>query len=436
MKKTAISFGKKTVISFIATSCILLMNALFSQEKAKDDDALLEQYIRAQKDIIVFDASNIKQFWIDKTVLKFDDCFEIMLDKKETVFFESIPLKIQLINVSETQDCNIEIISEDADISFSVLNNNRETIASSFPEDNKSFIQYNVCSASFHLEHTQGQSFYIKFSSNKLQTLSIKKIVLSFSKNQNSSFLSSPGSLKVTQKNVTGKGFTTKQITDDSFAATGVKYTIISNNKILVSDKPVSNSITIKNTGANQTKIYIGYAPYTKEGNNIHNRNNPYKNANSISKVVSAKEKSNSITIDSFLDWEKGCYLALHAKEDLSDFPNFNIIDSKIIDIKKIDESHSEVILEKPINYSIPEGTPVRVQSPHAHSYLYTNTKVLQPGEEVSFSSTLKKDESFYQFSSKAFCRGTYYVVPVIYSGSVEPDAENTILISNFIITY
>ena len=83
----------------------------------------------------------------------------------------------------------------------------------------------------------------------------------------------------------------------------------------------------------------------------------------------------------------------------------------------------------------IKEGTKVRIHGVGG-SYLYTNLKVLQPGEEQVFTSTIEKDESSCEYSSKAFPRGVYYVVPLILSYSIDSSKVNTIQIYDYAISY
>ena len=64
------------------------------------------------------------------------------------------------------------------------------------------------------------------------------------------------------------------------------------------------------------------------------------------------------------------------------------------------------------------------------------NDKILQPGEMVTFKSAIKKDDNYFMFSLKAFCHGTYYVIPLILSNSLDSDKENTILITDFSVSY
>ena len=222
---------------------------------------------------------------------------------------------------------------------------------------------------------------------------------------------------------------------DNIFSAKGKYISLISNNKIYVSDNTLSNSVTVKNIGDTQTRVYVGYAPYTKEGKLIDMRNNPYK-GNKILRVVSAEKGRNTIIVDSEPEWTKGCCLALNAKEDLSDFPNHSWVDGTIQDVKKIDNDLFEILFSKPNQKEIKAGTPVRVQSPDGATYMYTKIQKLLPGEEANLSSEITKDDSYLEVGTEKLCRGTYYVVPILLSLVIDSSKENTVQISNFTVSY
>ena len=161
---------------------------LFSQKK--DDSEMINEYVKSlgYSSYISFDSSNIKQFWIDNSVVSKNGSIVISLNPNHM----SEILKIQLANVIETQDCKVDVLFEEPDTVFSVMNQKNEVLSSSSQE--KDFIQYHVASASFHLESLEDFSFNLKFSSKKnSNTISIKRIILSFSDNKSSVFLGSPG---------------------------------------------------------------------------------------------------------------------------------------------------------------------------------------------------------------------------------------------------
>lgn len=176
-----------SIIVFVS-SIIFALSPLKGKDIQPSDSELIEIFINSKgsKNAIVFDASNIKQFWIDKSVASGNDLINISLQEKK-----SIPLKIQLSNVIETMDCKVDVITENPDISFTVENSNSKTLSNSSKEED--FIQYHISSATFHLENTKDFSFHLIFSSKTSDTLTIKKIILSFSENKESLFLGSPG---------------------------------------------------------------------------------------------------------------------------------------------------------------------------------------------------------------------------------------------------
>lgn len=427
-------FTKRTKKNKIKTLAIMssLVFSLVVNAQTKEqanDAALLDSFIqsRGYSNTIIFSSTNIKQFWIDKSVVSQDNLIKIFIENSK-----SIPYKIQLANVSELLDCKVDIISNRSDLMFSVLDNNLKAISDSKQEN--SFIHYNIASASFHLEDTNNFSFYLQISSSSnADDIAINRIILSFSDNKESHFLSSPGKLIITESNCSGP--TQKMDAENTFSAKGRNINLISNNKIYVSDNTLSNSVTIKNIGDTPTQIFLGYAPYTKEGILIDKRNNPYK-GNKILRVVSAEIGRNTIIVDSEPEWIKGCYLALNAKEDLSDFPNHSWVDGTIQDVKKIDNDHFEILFSKPNQKEIKAGTPVRVQSPNGALYVYTKIGSLLPGEEVNLSSEITKDDTYREFGTKKLCRGTYYVVPILLSWVTDSLKENTVQISNYTVSY
>ena len=429
------TFNKKNIYTFI-----MLCVSLFSSAQIKSDDGnILEKYIASKgyNSSIGFDASNIKQFWIDNTVVSINNTIRVLLNSQKVRQRESIPLKIQLVNLLENQDCHIDIITENSDLSFLVTDTNNKTISSSTKDDD--FIQDHVLTSTFHLEDTQNFTFNLVFQSKTLSEILIKKIILSFSRNKDSRFLVSPGLIEYEADDFVvelskGDAYHIDQTENDihSFSLTGKGVKLLSKKRILVSDNAINNSVKVKNIGKDPVRIYYGYVPYTKDQRNIHNRNNPYDN--SILKVLSSEDNSNRIIVDSYPKWKESCYLVLNAKEDLSDFPNFSFV-GPIQTVNKLDNSQAEIILESPLKKAIKTGTDIRIHSPYGSMYIYTHSMTLKPEEELTLSSSKEKDDSFLQYSSKAFCRGTHYVIPVLWLESTTNE-ESTVLISNYSVSY
>ena len=407
---------------------------LFAQAgKAQNkDNELIENYMKskANSPYISFDASNIKQFWIDKSVSAQNGNINILLNKSKDTF-ESIPLKIQLANVDKTQDCRVDIITDSPDIDFSVVNSKSKVLSTKTEQD--TFIQYTITSASFHLEESDSFSFNLKMSSKKSDIARIKGIYLSFERNGN--YLASPGKINFTKNNTRFEGAKNNINNLDAIEVTGKNSRVISNHKICTSNNTFDISVKVKNIGKTPTKISVGFIPYTKNGVKLDLTNYPYNDINNVLKVISSNKEKGTIVVDKNPVWSKGCYLSLNAKEDLSDVPSTTLVNGTIAAIKKLEDGHAEITMSAPLNDSMKEGTCLRVNGIW-RPYLYTNEKVLNPGEEEVFSGTIKHDDNFLRFSNEAISRGVSYVVPVVLSYSVDPKEENTVEVSDFKVSY
>ena len=415
---------------------IMAIDLSFSQDiQSNNDNELIEQYVQSKgSGIIVFDSNNIKQFWPDVSVISFDNYFEIHLFQKESRF-ESKTLKIHLANVNETQSCNIDIITDDSDCSFSLFDCDSNILSSDNSRD--TFVQNIVLSSLFHLERTQDLSFYLQFNSNTSDIIKIKKIILSFSNNKNSSFVVSPGTLNLSMNSVIVKSGQISSLDTVSFSVRGQQNDILSAKKILIEDdKPLSSSVKIKNTGDTVVRIYAGYAVYSKEHFLLDGKNYPYTDPDQILTVISSAPEKNQIIVDQYPDWRKGCYLALNAKRDSSDIPSM-LLAGKIIDVKKLENNYAEITLDKSIPKDLKKGSKVRINGLNG-SYLYTDILTLQPQEEKIITSRIQKDNSLLEYlpKAKAFPKGVYYVIPLILSYTVEPNKDNTVHISDFTISY
>ncbi len=430
--KTGFSILRQGVITRLAFFALLLIPSAVHAQGVTNDSDLINSFIKAKgyTQPIVFDKSNIKQFWIDKSVVRQKDFFTIC--NTPGYLTDASPLKIQLANVNEAQDCKIEVITETSDVAFSIFDSKNKSISSSRQDDD--FINYHVFSSVFHLEDTQNTSFHVKFFA-PLAEINIKKIILSFSTNKNGSFLAHPGKTVFSKDNITIKNSEIKEISDNSFETTGKRTAIRSAKKFLISDHPFDLSVKVKNTGKETTQLYVGYDIYTKNRKELTRANYPYKEKSKILTVISSVERSDKIIVDSLPEWRKKAYLAVNVKEDMSDIPECSFADGTIVDVKEIEDGHAEITLDKPVMNVLEKGTKVRVHGANDAS-IYMHSVKLQPGQEELLSSTIAKDDAFLQLSSKAFSRGVYYAVPLIRSYSSDPNNDNTILVTDFSISY
>lgn len=420
------------IASFIFLSCTC---TLMGQDKhasnGNSDNTLLDQLIQSKGTTITFDSSNIKQFWTDLSVVSIDNSIKVFM-KNNNNTFESIPFKIQLANVNEAMNCRIDIFSNYSSTYFNVLDNTKKTISSS--QNEEKFLDYFVSTSSFQLENTLDYTFFLKFNSDSKSDLSIKKIVLSFSNNDSSVYLVSPGKIVFSEK---GLNTSSEIVSTDSniISATGKQSIIYFSKRILVSNNSLHSSLKAKNTGDVDTIVYFGYGIYTNHNIKLDAKNFPYKNINKVLTVISSSPESNKIVVDTNTEWSPGCFLALDVKEDMSDIPSTNITDGKIVKITDTNDGHAEITLDKPIKTPLKEGTLVRIHG-KSGAFLYTNRKMLHPGEEVSFAATIKKDDNCLEYSSVAFPKDTHYVIPVILSFSTDQNAENTIQIIESSVSY
>ena len=269
--------------------------------------------------------------------------------------------------------------------------------------------------------------------------LLFKRVILSFYANKEN-YLYSPGEVRITPNNVQIHNCTQNPIDDDNeLSVTGKRLQIFSPKRIVLSNNTLSSTITIKNVGNTKTRIYLGYAIYTKDMIQINGKNYPYDET--VLNVVTSPKGSNSIIVDKYPEWKKNCYLALNAKEDFSDVPNVSFVGGTIVEVKELENGNAEIIMDKPLVSAIEKGSTVRING-FIGSYLYTHSIILRPGEEQTLSSKIQKDYSChtfsqaYSYSSEVFPKGIDYAAPIVLSYSVDNNVDNTIKIKDFVISY
>lgn len=436
LQKTNTSFPmQKSLFSKTLTSlafsviCFVCFSASPDND-TNNDPKLLDEYIKSNyQNSIVFDANNIKQFWVDKSVVSMDNKIKILLEEKHSKW-ESVPLRIKFANVDETMDCKIDVISKSSAPKFKVMNDSLKSFSES--RDMNQFVEYNISSATFHMEDTCEHIINLVFNSNvSSSSISLDKIIISFSNNKNSSFLSSPGNINISDLYESQNSF---KVEGNSLTATGKQVTIQSNKKILITERSIFTLFTIKNLGNEATRIYAGFEAFTKEHISLNPRNYPYKD-NQILTIVEAEVGNKTLLVDSYPEWGKGNWIAIHPQEDLSDIPSINFLNGSILDIKKIDDNRAEIKITSPINMDLPKGTKIRIHGNNGGA-LYINSFELKPGEEKKVSFETTKRDDLLEFSSKGFSRGTYYVQPLIRSFSIDSTKDNTISITDYSVSF
>ena len=226
-----------------------------------NDDKLIDEYIKAKgyQYVISFDASNIKQYWVDNSVFAKDDLINILLQKNESEKWQSVPLNIQLANITESMECTVSVIAKEPVLDFFVLNNKKKAV--SFQKNKDEFVGYNVTSASFFMDDVPSSLFSLEFRNSDKDMLSLKRIVMSFAKKAKDPFLKTHGILSITKENA--KLVNTALQEGEDFIVKGTSSGIFSQNNIVLSDTPINSVLTVKNTGDNPTRMYIGYTLYT-----------------------------------------------------------------------------------------------------------------------------------------------------------------------------
>ena len=432
------TFFSNPNIKKVVIPCFLfyLLNPFItmSQEIGENDEKIVQQFIQTRgTGTILFDASNIKQFWIDKSVVSKKGCFAIFLNGLQD--FRSVPLKIQLANVNEWQDCKIEVITESSNVNFVVCDSRGRNLASSFEQE--SFIQYKIISSSFHIESISDLIFSLTFSSPSAAEINIKAILLSFSNNPDSSFLYPPGKLKINKDvlrvsatgNITQDDSTAFSLSGNNVSATGTKF-------IYLVDNTLSSSLKAKNIGQTPVKITLCFSSFNRKHERLDITSFPYRNSKQVFKVLHSEPNSDSIIIDSYPEvWGRYCYLALDAKEDMSDIPNKNLLEERIAEIVKTDNNQAEIRLNKPLTRQIRQGETIRLHAVGT-SNITIQSKIIQPGEEVEIGGLFQKDSTFINDYSESFAKELFYIKPMILMESLESDKEASVIFSDFSISY
>lgn len=247
-------------------------------------------------------------------------------------------------------------------------------------------------------------------------------------------YLFSPGCITLSKDTLYLARASLLQTESSSFVVKGNKSAIVLQKKIVISDKIVHTTATIKNIGEITANLLIGFSVYTKEHVKLDHRNFPYSHSNKVLKVISSAQGSNQMVVDSLSAWSKNCLMAIDVQDDLSDIPNNTFLEEKIVDMKPTDDGHAVLYLDKPLSKVLEEGTKIRVHGLPG-SYLYTIKKTLLPGEEEEMKSTIQM-ASLLEFSPEGFPKGTFYINPIILSYSADSQNDNTIIIKDYTISY
>ena len=251
----------------------------------------------------------------------------------------------------------------------------------------------------------------------------------------NSSFLNTPGNLMITGDQIETSDGTKVLSVENGFIVKGIKNRIYSKKSILISAETLQTSVKVKNIGKTDTSVYVGFDMCSQNQIRLASYNFPFNNINKILNVIQAESGSDKIIVDTMPEWARNCFLAIHAKEDLSDVPNTSLLEGQVLDVKANAEDQVQITLSKPLNQSLEKGTKIRLHGKSSNP-IYCNTEVLHPGEERTFSSSVKWNADFHQYSANGFSKDAFYVMPLLFSYSLNLEEENTVLIEDFNIKY
>lgn len=432
---------------FMFLSVLALLSAPLS-EYADDqsDEKMINEFINSgHTHAICFDSSNIKQFWVDNSVISKNNSIQICFPNRNASSAESNSFKLQLANVDERMDCKIDVFTKDEGLKFSVINSQNKVLSSSSVEQN--FIGYHILSSKIHMEEAYNNMFFLKFFSDKENETLIKKIVLTFSDNKNCSFLFSPGTINVSPDDVALPSPSgpllpmpnyDAELDKDSFILKGMYYSLLYVNKrIKVSNLPLKTTVTIKNVGDNQLTIHVGFATFSSNGDLLLLQHYPYKTDSKALKILSFDADKREIIVDSYPKWEKYCHIALNAKDDFSDVPNLDLLLGTVSNVEELENGHAKITMNLPIYEAakLNVGDKIRIHGTRL-AYIYPNSRRLNPGEEFVFTSSIGRDDSVFQYTTKTLAHGVCSVLPVIVSISANADEANSIQISDYSIEY
>lgn len=212
-----------------------------------------------------------------------------------------------------------------------------------------------------------------------------------------------------------------KEINIKNGTTAGLSPLIISGDRFSVQYKGLINvgeynridfKIKIKNIGKHPGKVMIGYQLFDKNKEPIGGEAYPYNKSSQTLKVLSANSGDNFIVLDDIIKWGgANCHIALNAKDSFEDIPNNNLLKNKIKDIRN--NITSTIVLDRPLEKTIPSGTSIRITNKR-QSFLYTDTKDLEPGEVICSHTHIAKFKTYHFFSKDALSDGVEYVRPLI----------------------
>lgn len=143
----------------------------------------------------------------------------------------------------------------------------------------------------------------------------------------------------------------------------------------------------VKQISGGPIPVCVGFKLFDKNDKEITSFmvNTHHNSETTVVKDVKAGDKVIILKANPY--WKKSIFaVALNAKKDLSDLPNYDLLTPAKVTVKG---QEMEVQLKKPVDKAIPAGTVVRAHG--GGGYMYTGGyKVLNNGQEAEFKGVAK----------------------------------------------
>lgn len=174
-------------------------------------------------------------------------------------------------------------------------------------------------------------------------------------------------------------------------------------------------SASIKTAGTDKSTCYIGLVSYDAKKRTIQRPNITIIKGSFTTLVADAKAGAKVLQVKDCSKWNKKLIkrikIALNAKKDYSDLPNFNLT-NKIVKFEKKGDIY-EVTLTSPLKANLKAGTKVRAHLNYGgYQYCVASAKPA-PAKWTKYSAVIKGMAKFGA-PNKQFWPGTKYVKVVV----------------------
>lgn len=180
--------------------------------------------------------------------------------------------------------------------------------------------------------------------------------------------------------------------------------------------KKYTISMTVSNAeGKKSSYLLFGMSPATAKGGQISASSLQSIKDTFTQVVADAKKGDKTITVKDASKWNKSphCTIALNAKEDNSDIPNFAILQAPIEKAEKTGDNWT-ITLKNPLPKNIAAGTNIRQ---HINGgYYYFGTRSIAPGKTVECKNSVTGQAPHGTFTARGFHPGMKHAYIIILS--------------------